>query len=189
MMKSGSGALLKHQYVWVDQFFTRKNVAGAYIKYEPAIWFAVSAKPGRAWGLHLLLENGAVIRDIPPHAMAFCPLPESPWTIEDAQSWNVYGADFSLEEYPLFKEGDVLVYPDQHGKYLFTAIPMNDGYTEEPEQAKEFSFIKLDNGRLTIQPTNLILFIDKSFTNISGFPEDIKPQGVKWVVRESLTKG
>jgi hypothetical protein len=28
---------------------------------------------------------------------------------------------------------------------------------------KEFIFIKLDNGRLTIQPTNKVLFIDSSF--------------------------
>jgi hypothetical protein len=32
-----------------------------------------------------------------------------------------------------------------------------------PEQDKEFFFIRLDNDRLTIQPTNRVAFVDKSF--------------------------
>jgi hypothetical protein len=31
------------------------------------------------------------------------------------------------------------------------------------EQDKEFIFVQLDNGRLTIQPTNKVAFIDPSF--------------------------
>jgi hypothetical protein len=42
---------------------------------------------------------------------------------------------------------------------------MNDGFSDAPEQTKEFSFIELDNGRLTIQPTNRFLIIDPSFTD------------------------
>jgi len=186
-MKSGSGSLLKHQYVFVDRKYTRKCInIMADCGYEPAIWFAISAKPGRAWGLHLLLEDGAVVRDIPPHAIAFTDCPDAQdWTLEEAQTWNVYGSNFSLEEYSIFKEADVLVYPNKSGTYLFTVIPMDDGYTEEPEQAKEFSFIKLDNGRLTVQPTNLILFADKSFTNMKPqFPQDIRPQTTKWTIKE-----
>jgi hypothetical protein len=58
-----------------------------------------------------------------------------------------------------------------HGQYLFTVAPIEDGFSNEPSQSKEFKFIKLDNGRITIQPTNKVLFIDKSFTEEEVFHE------------------
>ena len=50
------------------------------------------------------------------------------------------------------------------GDYLFSVAPADDGFSAEPGQNKEFTFIALDNGRLTIQPTDYVLFADKSFT-------------------------
>jgi hypothetical protein len=49
------------------------------------------------------------------------------------------------------------------GEYLFSAAHLLDGYSDSPDQDKEFIFCKLDNGRLTIQPTNRVSFEDKSF--------------------------
>jgi hypothetical protein len=40
---------------------------------------------------------------------------------------------------------------------------MHDGWSDAPEQDKEFIFLQLDYGRLTIQPTNRVTFIDRSF--------------------------
>ena len=57
-----------------------------------------------------------------------------------------------------------------YGEYLFSATHIDDGWSNTPEQDKEFFFIKLDNGRLTIQPTNRIAFIDKSFIESSNIP-------------------
>jgi hypothetical protein len=51
-------------------------------------------------------------------------------------------------------------------EYLFTAIPVGDAYTHAPAQAKEFMFLRTAGGRLTIQPTNRVLFRDKSFTTV-----------------------
>jgi hypothetical protein len=60
---------------------------------------------------------------------------------------------------------------DHPGPYLFTAVPIGDGFSDAPDQAKEFMFIWLDNDRLTIQPTNRVLFEDRSFTDAShGVP-------------------
>ena len=59
---------------------------------------------------------------------------------------------------------------EHYGEYWFTVIPALDGFSLEPEQSKEFYFIKLDNGRFTAQPTNHILVQDKSFTTISEWP-------------------
>jgi hypothetical protein len=51
-----------------------------------------------------------------------------------------------------------------HGEYLFSTAHLHDGWSDAPEQDKEFIFVKLNNGRLTIQPTNRVRFIDRSFT-------------------------
>jgi hypothetical protein len=42
--------------------------------------------------------------------------------------------------------------------------PIGDGFSAVPEQAKEFHFLHLENGRLTIQPTNRIVYEERSFT-------------------------
>jgi hypothetical protein len=57
---------------------------------------------------------------------------------------------------------------------------MDDGFTRTPEQGKEFSFIELDNGRLTIQPTNRTLFEDKSFTVDGGDISNLITQTQVW---------
>ena len=67
------------------------------------------------------------------------------------------------------------------GEYIFTVSPIGDGFSAYPEQAKEFSFVKLDNDRLTIQPTNHLIFSEKSFTdNELTFPTDLKRQETIW---------
>jgi hypothetical protein len=55
------------------------------------------------------------------------------------------------------------------GEYLFSAAHILDGYSMTPEQDKEFFFIRLDNNRLTIQPTNRVAFVDRSFI-VSDIP-------------------
>jgi hypothetical protein len=64
------------------------------------------------------------------------------------------------------------------GKYLFSVAPVGDGFSADPSQAKEFLFIKLNNGRLTIQPTNHIIVKDSSFIEnpTLEFPKGLKRQ-------------
>jgi hypothetical protein len=59
---------------------------------------------------------------------------------------------------------------------------MRDGYSREPEQQKEYLFIRTDEGRLAIRPTNMTLVIDQSQKKIDRveWPEDVKPQTEKW---------
>lgn len=158
MIYSGSGDLPKHIYCWVDSSFIRKDARG----FEPCVWFALHSHPGRAWGCHILLECGAVYRNVPPHALAFGVNPDS-WSLQQAQMWDCYGSQFSTVEYTLLAGLRMTTREGYSGRYLFTAIPLRDGYSDHPEQAKEFMFCALDNGRLTIQPTNRVLFHDKSF--------------------------
>lgn len=173
-----SKSLPVHQYLFVDRSFIRKNGVG----YEPAVWFAVNSQPSRAWGCHVMLECGAIYRGLPAHALHFYQ-GDDEWTIEQSQLWDCYGSEFQLIEYDYLRELKcrVLVQKEEYsGTYLFTAVPLNDPYTRDPSQSKEFMFIQTDQGRLTIQPTNRVMFVDKSFTVNQGWPCDLKTSDLVW---------
>jgi hypothetical protein len=123
-----------------------------------------------------MLECGAVYRAVPPHALAFHPDPEPEWHVDHAQRWDCYGREFSTIEYTYLRGmGTIAKNCDGEfmGEYLFTAVPIDDGFSRYPEQAKEFMFIRTDGGRLTIQPTDMVLFHDASFA-IPEWPTDFK---------------
>ena len=161
MLFTASGSLPHHLYVKVDGSFI--GIEG----WHDAVWFGLHAHIGRAWGCTVMLESGAVYRNLPPHAIAWWK-DAAPWSLEQAQLWDCYSAQFSTHAYTYLyglnataKIGGLSI----PCSYLFTAIPYGDGFTETPEQDKEFMFLKTMSGRLTIQPTNRVKFIDKSFTS------------------------
>ena len=158
-MSSSSASLPRHYYVWVDQSFIREGGTG----FEPAVWFGLHSHPGRAWGCHVMLECGAVYRGLPPHALAFDDKPDD-WTLPQAQMWDCYGRDFSLLRYTFLTGLQARATNGILCDYLFTAVPLTDGYSEHPSQSKEFMFTRTKGERLLILPTNKLRFIDKSFT-------------------------
>lgn len=169
------GELPRHQYVYVDKAYTRGEKG-----FEPAVWFGLVSYPGRLWGCTCLLECGAIYRNIPAHAIAFCEKPLPDWQEEDAQTWDCYGTNFTTVEYRYLAglECQVKAGGEAYsGRYLFTAAPVGDGFSAYPEQAKEFLFIELENGRLTIQPTNHVVVEERSFTGrLVGWPKGLKVQ-------------
>jgi hypothetical protein len=129
-----------------------------------------------------MLECGAVWRGVPPHALAFSAEPKPIWSLEDSQVWDCYGDQFSVIKYDYLNSQTAEIRKTKEfGMYLFTAIPMNDGYTMHPSQSKEFMFIELDNGRLCIMPTNELRFHDKSYTE-GDWPTNIKLNTTSWRV-------
>ena len=170
-MKTYIGSIPIHKYIWVDSNFTHKKPTG----FVPAVWFGLCSYPGRCWGLNIMLECGAVYRNLPPNAISFSEKNYIKWGPSQAQLWDCYGYNWSAEEYTYLNSLNCSVnIKDQiyFGTYLFTVAPILDGFSAAPEQSKEFKFIKLDNGRLTIQPTNKVTFIDKSFTeHAQEFPQ------------------
>ena len=174
-MNSFTGPLPRHRYLWVDSAFIYKESRG----FIPAVWFALASWPGRAWGCTVVLECGACYRNLPPHALAFDPAPAEFWTIYDAQRWDCYGWKWSANAYPYLDSQRVIArlsdLKECTGDYLFSVAPADDGFSAEPSQNKEFTFIALDNGRLTIQPTDYVLFADTSFTT-PEWPTGLKRQ-------------
>ena len=178
MIYSGAGPLSRHTYCWVepDTFGNSDWLRVA--------WFGLVSHPGRTWGCHVMLECGAVYRNVPLHRLAH-KYPAVDWKTDDAQTWDCYGHQFSVVEYPFLEAVQVRVKlrtkTELTGRYMFTAIPMLDGFSLEPEQSKEFYFVKLDNGRFTAQPTNHILVQDKSFVSEVTWPK-LQRQTDTWSV-------
>ena len=177
MEHTATGPLPRHLYCFVDRAFIRRDGKG----FEPAVWFGLTSVPGRVWGCTVLLECGAIYRSIPPHAIAFRPDPEEWWLPNHAQRWDCYGWRFSALEYPYLAGLRMKVRTKSRGElageYLFTAAPFGDGFSAEPGQQKEFTFCRLDNGRLTVQPTDCTLFEERSFTAAgAGWPSDLVRQ-------------
>jgi hypothetical protein len=169
-----SGNIPHHQYVFVDSRFITNELEPTWL---PAVWFGLVSVPGRMWGLNVMLECGAVYRNVPPHAIAFEPATEEPhWTCFQAQRWDCYGHAFSTLEYTYLRGLSAVVKcwtADRDGDYLFTAVPIDDGFSRHPGQSKEFMFMRLNNERLTIQPTDKVVFKDASFTK-TAWPTHLK---------------
>jgi hypothetical protein len=164
------GALVSHKYIYVDSFYTHEEPVGLI----EAMWVGLTSIPSRAWGINVILrDGGALYRNIPPHAISFSPNPEDNWDIQDSQLWDCYSYDFTVLENPILKGLQVSTKIKENvlgGEYLFSTTHLNDGWSDSPDQDKEYIFIKLNNGRLAIQPTNKVTFVDKSFV-ISNLPK------------------
>ena len=138
-----TGALPQHQYCVVDSQFCARGPR----RWLSAVWFGLVSYPGRAWG---------------------CPLDTfDDWTVQQAQHWDCYGREFHAHVYPYLsglrcraKVGTGV----SDGTYLFSVAPDGDAFSAAPDQSKEFTFIALDHGRYTTQPTDRVLFEDRSFT-------------------------
>lgn len=132
-----------------------------------------------------MFEDGAVYRNVPLHAIGFEQEPANVWTEQDAQLWDCYGYNFSVIEYTYLGGLDcrarICQTYHETGTYLFTVAPIGDGFSAVPEQSKEFAFIKLNNGRLTVQPTDRVIFRERSFTTGNmEFPKCYKRQTETW---------
>ena len=176
MIHSLTGPLPHHQYVWIDTRYTHHQPQTP--RWQPAIWFGLTSNPGRMWGCTCLLESGAVYRALPPMAIAF---KNDPVILKphQAQAWDCYGTDFSVCIYPYLVGvwGNVKIGKSlKPGRYLFSASPIGDGFSLAPDQAKEFHFLALDAGGLSIQPTNRVVYTEKSFTVPGKLPEGLKTQ-------------
>lgn len=170
------GELPRHFYCYVDSTYTHQEPQG----FIPCVWFGLVSYPGRVWGCTVMLESGAIYRNIPVMAIAFTPEPTQPWSASEAQTWDCYGAGFTVLEYSYLAGLDCKAKTNSgafEGQYLFTASPVGDGFSANPEQAKEFCFIQLDIGRLTVQPTDKVVFRERSFTdNKLEFPKGLRRQ-------------
>lgn len=171
MLYTHAGSLPTHQYIWIEPDAIGKH------DWMRGVWFGITSYPGRAFGCHVLLENGAVYRNVPLHQIAAAK--DAPgWAPGDAQTWDAYGWQFSTIEYPFLQAMNARVKlqngEEYDGHYLFTLVPTGDPFSASPAQSKEFYFLQLENGRYTAQPTNQVLIDDRSFVDKLEWPTNLK---------------
>lgn len=118
-----------HLYVRID--------AGAVADSEQrGAMFALQPNIGGVFGAHVLLECGAVYRNIPIHQLRL-DLPEmidvpSTHGPNDAQVWDCYASEYRAIEYTYLRGLATRI--KSHcglvaGRYLFTLIPQGDGFS------------------------------------------------------------
>jgi hypothetical protein len=172
------GQLPHHQYCFVDTSFTHRMSETPSI---PAIWFGLVSYPSRTLGCTVLLESGAVYRNLPLHALAHTPEGlHIPWRPQDAQHWDCYSSGFTTLCYDTLRGLECLAKTadaQRRGEYLCTIAPIGDAYSAVPAQSKELVLVALTNGRYTLQPTDRVVFSDLSFTTGGlAFPRGLKRQ-------------
>lgn len=137
--------------------------------FTPCLVYGLSSIPGRAWGLSVLLNNGALVQHLPISAISFTPEPEK-YPLDHLQVWACYGWNFATHQFSAFTEMAVKVYLKngvwETGRYLFTAAPYDDMYSNAPDQHKHFNFVQLDCGALASLPGNRMFIYDSSFVTI-----------------------
>ena len=171
MLYTHSAPLPAHRYVYVQP-----DAIGTH-GWLPCTWFGLVSYPGRLWAAHVMIQGGAVYRNVPLHHLAH-QIGAAGWRACDAARWDCYGYQFSMLEYTFLKAMPARVRTragEVGGEYLFTAVPVGDGWSAAPEQSKEFTFLELDNGRFAAMPTNNVLFLDSSFSD-PAWPTFLKRQ-------------
>lgn len=169
MLYTKIGSLPFQLYVQVDSSFLYKEPKG----WVEGMAVSLTSIPGRSWSWNIILaEGGALYRQLPTHALALKTSSTS-WKLDQSGLWNCYSYQFTIIHNPIL-EGMRLTAKIGNqiykGNYLWSVTFINDGWSRTPEQDKEFYFIVLDNGRITIQPTNKITFNDSSFVNTTSIP-------------------
>ena len=156
-------------YAYVDQAYLYDFKSHLAEPPKECLIYGISALPGRAWGLSVLLNNGGLVQHLPVQAFnqrnRKC---NSAHHLSTLQVWACYDQDFATHEYKALSEMRVRCYLGDgtwtHGRYWFTAAPYNDHFSRTPDQHKHFNFIWLDCGCLASLPGNRMLVIDPSFT-------------------------
>src|SRR6476659_10569750 len=116
---TSSGSLLTHQYCFVEPYAIGDH------GWLPVAWFGLSSYPGRTWGCHVMLECGAIYRNVPLHQLASRHT-EVTWTPSEGQTWDCYGPKFSVLEYQFLSGRRVCARlrdnTEHAGKYLCTIV-------------------------------------------------------------------
>lgn len=188
MIHSLVGPIPKHRYVWVEP-----RALGEHDEWLRGSWFGIQSHPSRAWGCHIMLDCGAVYRNVPLHHLSAGPSVNVTWTPRQAQVWDCYGYDFTVTEYPFLAEMGIVAMIrnadpklsnyEVAGHFLFSVAPVGDGWSNAPEQSKEFFFVELENGRFAALPTNALLFDDQSFSS-PQWPKFLRRQTKIWSAEE-----
>ena len=177
-------SLPHHRYVWVVPHFVLTDRSQTAL--IPAMGVGVSVTPGRSVGCHVLVENGALVVDLPLHALRGANVYGGPLQLPDVVAWDCYG--WSAEAWqPEALSGLLcaLLSPDHktiigEGVLWFAIDHTGDGYSMAPEQHKHLWFVERQSDHaIMLLPQDRLLIEELSFTKVSGIPP-IQRQTLIW---------
>ena len=177
-------ALPTHKYVYVAPHFVLRDADHEAL--IPAVWYGVSVTPGRSLGCHVLLENGAVVVDLPLHALRSALIQWFPVPLGEVVAWDCYGWNAEVFE-PSYLTGlDVMILDHCHemtsdrGTLWFCIDHLTDGFAMEPSQHKHLWIVERQRDHvLMLLPQDRVIVEEASFTVTEGVPP-IKRQDVVW---------
>ena len=175
-----------HRYVWVVPQFVRPEPTGEAL--IPAVWWGVSVQPNRTLGCHVLLEDGALVVDLPLHALrSDDATPHADELEYVGATWDSYGWDAEVFQCDYLDEMPVSVLSERHGMtdvlgYLWFAVDhVRDGFSKTPAQHKHLWVVATMTGGFVWVPQDQLLLHEKSFTTVNGVPK-VKRQDRTWSV-------
>ena len=181
-------SLPRHRYVWVVPDFVRP---AAYLDLDieliPAVWWGISVTPSRTLACHIALHDGAMVLDLPLHALRSCVDAEIGDLDAIHATWDCYGWDAEIVECDYLTDMRVELLDEHHrpslvtGRLWFAVDHIKDGFSTTPMQHKFLWVVADDHGGFHWVPQDQILLRDKSFTETAGIPR-IKRQSVVWGV-------
>lgn len=174
-------------YAYVRNEFLYNHKAG-HGQFTECLVFGLSSLPGRAWGLSVMLKDGALVQHLPVSAITFTTEPSKDYPLGFLQVWSCYGYQFATHEYAALSEMPVVAYLKggvwETGRYLFTAAPYDDPYSATPEQHKHFNFIRLNCGLLACLPGNRMMAYDSSFVELPNERPKYRTNTYVWTVED-----
>jgi hypothetical protein len=175
--------LPRHRYIWVIESAVHRK--GSQELTVPAVWWGLSATPGRMFGCHVLLESGAMVVDLPLHALRHKPNATHRVFPEMAQRWDAYGWHVEAHEPRYLQDLRCKVLSENHkhivgtGELWFYVDHIADGYSLEPGQHKHHWVVGMSEGHFDCVPQDMVLVEETSFTQDNGIPP-IKRQSKVW---------
>jgi hypothetical protein len=152
------------------------------------VWFGLSVEAGRGIGCHVLLENGALVADLPLGALSY-PVPGGVVTgrLRTPQECEVWDGHGDVGEVRTFEYLDGLEVgghlpggiPFTRGRYLFTLDYLGDGYSRYGPQHKLYHCIADSSGALYLLPNDRLLWADAAVNpDVNAWPSIKRQNGV-----------
>lgn len=171
--------LPRHRYVWVAKYMVMNiDIDGPHSLEEkiPAVWWGVSVTPNRLLGCHVLLENGAMVIDVPLMALSWLPETVAHQEWVHHATWDSYGWDAEIVASDYLDAMPVKLLDHNHkltdvrGELWFAVDHVRDGFSMEPAQHKHLWVVAVEDGRFAWLPQDQLLLLDKSFTTVANVP-------------------
>ena len=181
--------LPQHRYVYVVPTFVLRpdDPRTALI---PAVWVGCSVQPSRALSCTVLLESGALVVDLPLHALRGAFVTWAPIELSDVVAWDCYGWSAEIWE-PSYLSGlscAILTADHKHatarGRLWFAVDHVGDGFSLAPEQHKHLWVVERQGDHaLRLLPQDRLVIEEASFTEIDGIP-NIRRQAQVWTAEQ-----